>query len=92
MSYVKLTARPDTWFKAGTEVYDEDTNVRMTLERWEQWRKEWGNVAEWVMCVRGIRVTEDPGSEGGHAVGEEREDGECCGSEEFDVEIVEEAR
>jgi hypothetical protein len=38
-------------------------------------------------------VTEDPASEGiHHEIGEERWDGEACGIDEFDVEIVEEAR
>ncbi len=86
MSYVRLIARPDTWFKAGTEVYHYDAIVgrRLTLAEWEEWSKHG------MVLVSGIRVTENPASEGGGQVGEERLDGECCLCDEFDVEIVEE--
>jgi len=88
MSYVKLVARPDTWFKAGTEVYhyDAEPTRRLTLEEWNDWFKHG------MVLVSGIRVIENPGSEGGGQIGEERRDGELCSCDEFDVEIVEEAR
>ena len=89
--YVKLTARPDTWFKAGTEVYDYDCHPpedvrRITLDSWNEWTKSG------IVLARGIRVTEDPDSEGGGVVGEERWDGESCTIDEFDMEIVGEAK
>jgi hypothetical protein len=34
MNYIKLTAKPNTWFKEGTEVYHED-NRRFTFDEWE---------------------------------------------------------
>lgn len=92
MKYVKLTAKPDTWFKEGTEVFDYDADYsegkRVTLEHWETCEKGHG------ICVRGIRVCE-----GGYEndpplncpVGREREDGEYCCCDEFHVEIVEES-
>ena len=89
--YVKLVAKPDTWFKAGTEVYDYDCNApedlrRITLAAWEQALKD-GSLGP-----RGIRVIENPASEGGGQVGEERWDGEWWLTEEFDAEIVEESK
>lgn len=86
--YVKLTARPDTWFKAGTEAYHYDAmpTRRMTLQEWEE-------CGGFVVCVRGTRVCEDnPNERGmGYQPGDERPDGEACGCSEFDVEIVEES-
>lgn len=40
MKFVKITAKPDTWFKEGTEVYSYDCNApkqlyRISLEEWE---------------------------------------------------------
>lgn len=91
MKYVKLTARPNTWFKAGTEVYDYDCNApedlrRITLDAWTDWRRFP------IVLARGIRVIENPASEGGGQVGEERWDGESCSIDEFDAEIVEESK
>ena len=70
---VKLTAKPNTWFKAGTEVFHYDQySKRITLEEYNDW------VKSGVILVRGIRVCE---------TGEETEDGELCSLDEFDVEI-----
>lgn len=88
MKYVKLIARPDTWFEAGTEVWHYDKPRRLTLEEWNGW-------VPWNMVlVRGIRICEDcPNENGmGYKSGDRRIDGESCGVDEFDVEIVEEDR
>lgn len=86
MKYVKLTAKPDTWFKEGTEVYcydcREDNKKRITLESYEK-SKSWN----YILC-RGTRVSEDEGAEGVYP-GEEYFDGESCLLDEFNVEIVE---
>lgn len=85
---VKLTAKPDTWFKAGTEVFNYDFDYedkkRITLEEWNQAIKDRG------ICVRGIRVCEDSPNENGmgYKAGDERTDGEWCSIDEFDVEIL----
>jgi len=88
--YVKLIAKPDTWFKAGTEVFDDDPDEygkRITLESYNKWLKS-GSI-----LARGIRVCEyDYELALGYKMGEEREDGELCGIDEFDVEVVEEER
>lgn len=88
MKYVKLIARPDTWFKAGTEVYsDDEYGKRLTLEEFEEWKKDG------MILVRGVRICEAGNGEVenlGYKVGEERIDGEICGIDEFDVEIIEE--
>jgi hypothetical protein len=94
MKYVKLTARPDTWFKEGTEVYDYDANYedkkRVTLDYWNECMGEGGGIG---ICVRGIRECE-LGYENDVPLnckpGEERIDGEYCSCDEFDVEIIEE--
>lgn len=85
--YVKLIAKPDTWFKEGTEVY----NYYSTLENiiyvsFEEYKeaKKYGFID-----VRGWRISESLESE---AVpdGEEYFDGETCDLDEFEVEIIEE--
>lgn len=85
MKYVKLTAKPNTWFKEGTEVYDydcrEDNKKRITLKDYEKWA-EYGSI----LC-RGTRIVEN--SSEGLAIGDEHFDGENCLIEEFDVEIIE---
>ncbi len=92
MSYVKLTARPDTWFKAGTEVYHYDEDRRLTFTEWVEAKTAWGH-EPFVVCVRGTRVVEAGYEEKLFGPpGTERSDGECCGSDEFDVESVEEPR
>lgn len=49
MKYVKLIAKPDTWYKAGTEVFYDDSSIkepnvpikRITKEDFEERSKEW---------------------------------------------------
>jgi hypothetical protein len=92
MKFVKLTARPDTWFKAGTEVFDYDADYSekkmVTLDYWNACKNEGGGI-----CVRGIRICEEGYEQQPEClnckVGEERIDGEYCSCDEFDVEIIE---
>ena len=86
--YVKLTAKPDTWFKAGTEVFDYDEyGKRITFESYHEWLKSKS------ILVRGIRVCEhDYELALGYKLGEEREDGEWCSIDEFDVELTDSER
>lgn len=91
IQYVKLTARPDTWFKMGTEAYEYDCHPpedvrRIALDSWNEWLKSG------IVLARGVRIIEGPDSEGGGVIGEERWDGESCVIDEFDVEIVEETK
>jgi hypothetical protein len=92
MKYVKLTVKPGTWYKAGTEVYNYDcwidTKCRLTLEEWEKWIDDQKGVIVEGILVRGWRVSE---GEAGVPVGEEYFDGEFCSVDEFEVEIVEES-
>ena len=70
---VKLIAKPNTWFKAGTEVFHCDQyGKRITLEEYNDW------VKSGVILVCGIKVLE---------TSEETVDEELCGIDEFDVEI-----
>lgn len=86
MKYVKLIARPNTWFKEGTEVFHYDSDLsekrRLTLDEWEEWKK-YGMV-----LVRGIRISDTLAELDMFGDGE-REDGESCICEEFNVEIIE---
>ena len=88
--YVKLIAKPDTWFKAGTEVFDDDPDEygkRITLESYNKWLKS-GSI-----LARGIRVCECYYETAlGYKLGEEREDGELCGIDEFDMTIVDDEK
>jgi hypothetical protein len=91
MKYVKLTAKPATWFKEGTEVYDYDCNpperlCRVTLEEWESCVNFSGIKG---ICVCGIRTTLLEREIETFGAGE-RWDGEYCSVDEFDVEIVDE--
>ena len=88
MKVIRLIAKPDTWFKEGSEVYDYDEfGVRFTLDKYEEWKKS-GSI-----LARGIRVCENPLSEGTEnnpkVLGEEYIDGELCDIDEFEVEIRE---
>lgn len=67
---MRYIAKPNTWFKAGTECklvcpYNDQGTI--------------GGI------FSGIRITENPESEGGYAVGEEREDEEGCSYDEFEI-------
>ena len=66
---MRIIARSDTWFKAGTEVRCID-DYRPEMD---------------CGLFSGIRITENPDAEGGHPVGTEREDEEMCGWDEFDI-------
>ena len=88
--YVKLIARPNTWFKEGTEVLWQDsdfTERRPTRHEWQEILDEgWGSV------FFGIRVCEDNPNERklGYSPGDERFDGEACDTSEFDAIYVDE--
>lgn len=97
MKYIKLTAKPDTWYKAGSEVFWEGnpangwTACRPTTEQWDMILIEGG--FHGIGC-RGIYVCDDsPRDQSiGRVPGEEIEDGEWCLLEEFNVEIVDEPK
>jgi hypothetical protein len=76
MRTVKMVVKdePDSWFKPGTEVWDENTGARFTEEEYNDWIGS-GNIV-----VRGIRVSE--------ADGTEYKDSELCGFDEFDITFI----
>jgi hypothetical protein len=87
--YVKLTAKADTWFIEGTEVYSYDCHPpkdirRMTLD-------EWNSYDNFACLVSGKRISVFPNETEIFGEGE-RWDGEYCQCSEFDVEIVDEIR
>lgn len=93
MQYVKLIAKPDTWFKAGTEVYsydyDWENRKRITLEEWKEWEKSG------MYCARGTWVAQKgygAVENCGYEEGKEYFDGECGSIDEFEVEIVDSER
>ena len=100
--YVKLIAKPNTWFKAGTEVFHDDQyGRRHTLEEIEKWAEEWKGYikiennkiteVQGSILARGIRICEyDYELKLGYKKGKEREDGELCSLDEFDMTIVDE--
>jgi len=90
MKYVKLTAKPDTWFKEGTEVYKGGTEYNekklVSLDEWNEALEQ-----SWGIDVCGIRVCQEDYEFKLLAcqIGTEREDNELCSCDEFDVEIIE---
>ena len=92
MKYVKLTAKPDTWFKEGTEVYNyystSDCRCRVTLDEWEEVMNFQKMQA---ICVAGIHIPDAEYEIEKFGTGE-RWDGEFCSCDEFEVEIVDEPR
>ena len=90
MKYVKLIAKPNTFFKAGTEVFDyNEFGKRITLESYNECLKS-GTI-----LVRGTRICQFStelliGS--GYKMGEERIDGELCDINEFDMTIVDDEK
>ena len=94
MTYIKLIAKPDTWFKAGTEVLWE--TLEKDLAGW--WVSRRPTLAEWenlktqpyaAAVFRGTRIAEGSGEL--HNVGTEYEDGEWCPIDEFEAIETEEA-
>lgn len=86
MSYVKLTAKPNTWFVSGTEVWDYDNNRRVTVEEWDSWS------SSPIVLVCGIRECNESFSYEREYIKKHntryRIDGESCGRDEFEVEFV----
>ena len=78
MKLVKLIAKPNTWFKEGTEVYNYD-GVPFTLDEYEECKYSSGTI-----LARGIRVCEHASEL--RPLGEEYIDGEYCDIDEFEVE------
>lgn len=70
MSDVRYIAKPDTWFKAGTEARLLD-DCSMPG-------------AQPMGLFYGLRVCEIPGAEGGRTLGEEYMDEEICTFDEFE--------
>lgn len=87
MKYVKLTAKPDTWFVEGTEAFDyEEYGKRISVEVFEKDWKPYG-----MILLRGLRKCEFEYEFAlGYKNGEIRQDGESCAIDEFDLEIVDE--
>ena len=81
--YVKLVAKPETWFQEGTEAFSEDER-RFTVEEYEDWKKS-GII---ICCGRRICDTNENEQGIGYSSGDARFDGECCSITEFEVQLV----
>jgi hypothetical protein len=75
--YVKLVAKPNTWFKEGTDVWDEDTGFRFTKEKLNEWAKSD------IIVARGSRICESETEL--QEIGVEYTDSELCEIDEFTV-------
>ncbi len=73
--YVKLIAKPDTWFKEGTEVWDDDTGCRFTKEKFDEWAKSD------MIVARGSRICQSETEL--FEIGVEYTDSELCDISEF---------
>jgi hypothetical protein len=87
MKYVKLIAKPKTWYKEGTEVFYDDSSIkepnvpikRVSKEEFEKRAKEWHSG-----CMVGLH-TPTHYREVAVVGTEDRIDGELCFLEEFEV-------
>ena len=87
MKYIKLIAKPDTWYKVGTEVFFDDSSVeevgvpikRITKDDFEKRYKEWHSG-----CMIGIHTPTKYHEVAVVGTGD-RVDGELCFLEEFDI-------
>lgn len=86
MRYIKLIAKPNTWYKAGSEVLWEGLKE-------DGWTMRRPNEGEWEYVIKpdhgigcvGIRAAQFDGLV---QIAAEYEDGEWCLLDEFEVEIV----
>ena len=81
---IKLTAKPNTWFKENTEVLWEDEHFvsrRPTVSEWYKIKQ-----SDWGAVFRGIRISESINEL--VDIGTEYIDSELCSWDEFDVEEV----
>jgi len=87
---IKIVAKPDTWFKAGTEVlvaYGPKPYKRITFRQLYDMINEECLIRGDVFS--GIRIVDaDYEVSAGYKKGEERLDEELCGWEEFTFEMI----
>jgi hypothetical protein len=76
---VKLIAKPNTWYKEGTEVFNYEG------EEFDYYEYLEGKLNGMLLC-RGVRICEHESEL--HEIGEEYIDGEYCPIEEFNVEVI----
>jgi hypothetical protein len=87
MKYIKLIAKPDTWYKTGTEAFYDDSTIdkpyvpikRLTKEEFKKRSKEWHS---------GVMIglhTPTHYDEVAVVGTDDRVDGELCFLEEFEV-------
>lgn len=88
MKYVKLTSKPNTWFKEGTEVYDYCSDPPEHIQRMSL--DEWTECDNFNCLVRGIRIADSDYELELFDNYRERCDGELCHCGDFDVEILDE--
>jgi hypothetical protein len=95
MKYVKLIAKPNTWFKEGTEVYSDESDppdklVRMTVEEWNNPTFFEDGSGYNYFC--GIRVCDTVYENKLYGRGTEKWDFEWWKIDDFEMEIVEEKK
>jgi hypothetical protein len=94
MKYVKLIAKPDEWYKEGTEAFYDDSTIhvpivpikRLTKQEFEKRLAEWG-----CGMMVGMRVPDpERNYELKYHQGKWYVDGECCPLDEFEIVETEE--
>lgn len=88
---VKITAKPDTWFKAGTEVliaYGKEPYKRITFQQLYDYMAEEGCIIGAVFFGTRI-VSEEYELHTNRKIGDERLDEEMCAWDEFIYEFEE---
>ena len=79
MKKVKLIAKPNTWYKDGTQVLNYDG------EEFDYYEYLDAELTGGILC-RGLRVCESKNEL--HEIGEEYIDGEYCLLTEFNIEVI----
>jgi hypothetical protein len=80
--FIKLVSKKDEWFVEGTEVWDEDTDLRFKIRDFQKW------VSSKMIVGRGLRIKESDSESQSAAIGEAYIDGEYCSLDEFVISVV----
>jgi hypothetical protein len=79
--FIKLVSKGE-WFKEGTEVWDEDTDLRFRIRDYQTW------ICGRAIVARGLRIKESDSESRSAAIGEAYIDGEYCSLDEFVISVV----
>ena len=80
--FIKLVSKKDEWFVEGTEVWDEDTDLRFRIRTYQKW------ITAKAIVARGLRIKQSDSETKSAIIGEAYIDGEYCPLDEFVISVV----